>query len=274
MKAPLCFLVLAIVLLLSSNVEAQSVEPDTIFLTDGGVMVVQVTDLTGEDVRIISPGGEPKIIPLDGIEKIVDSRGRVIYWRNRVSSKGFSEYLARSKVKRQKILNVGISRDRRGGSGEGWTQFTPRIGWLFSPGFTIELSGGRKKFVEDGLQHCFCDGVTILVGSWHDERTRNIFQVHITKKFSALTDHLSSYSVIGFGLLWDRWQRTETFFEEIEYTETRSDVWKYNIVDGGLGLLFLVAEQFYVRAETRAELWLGTLTLGIVSIGISWRIPL
>ncbi len=264
----------AIVLLFPYDVEAQSAEPDSIFLVAGGGLVVRIIGIKDGNVKIISPEGETQNLALDGIEKIVDSRGRVIYWRNRVSSKGFSEYLARSKVKRQKILNVGISRDRRGGSGEGWTQFTPRIGWLFSPGFTIELSGGRKKFVEDGLQHCFCDGVTILVGSWHDERTRNIFQVHITKKFSALTDHLSSYSVIGFGLLWDRWQRTETFFEEIEYTETRSDVWKYNIVDGGLGLLFLVAEQFYVRAETRAELWLGTLTLGIVSIGISWRIPL
>lgn len=270
----MCILILTIALLLSSDVNAQSAAPDSIFLMDGGVIVVRVISLKGGNVSIISPEGGSQNFALDEIEKIVDSRGRVIYWRNRVSSQGFGDYLARSRGKQQKLLEVGVTRDRRR-FGDDWTQFTPRIGWIFSPGFTIELSGGRKKFVEDNLLLCFGDGCPReLIGSSHSERTRNIFQVHITKKFSALTDHLSSYSVIGVGRYWGTKQFTETSFGEIDLNRTWFYTEKGFIVDGGFGLLFLVAKHFPVRAETRFEGWLTDFAIWAVSIGISWRIPL
>ena len=148
-RIALSTLMLTGVLLSTSDAAAQSAEPDSIFLVDGRVIVVRVTGLIGENVRTIPPGEQTQDLPLAGIEKIVDARGRVIYWRNRVSSKGFSQYLARSHG-RQIILEVGATLDRRHGRsdnpGDEWTQFTPRIGWVYSPGLTIELSGGRKTF--------------------------------------------------------------------------------------------------------------------------------
>ncbi|MCH7619264.1 MAG: hypothetical protein IH880_05785, partial [Candidatus Marinimicrobia bacterium] len=128
---------MTIALHLPSDVNAQSAEPDSIFLMDGGVIVVRVISLKGGNVSIISPEGGSQNFALDEIEKIVDSRGRVIYWRNRVSSQGFGDYLARSRGKRQMMLEVGTTLDRRR-LGDDWTQFTPRIGWVYSPGFTIE----------------------------------------------------------------------------------------------------------------------------------------
>lgn len=265
----------AIVLLFPYDVEAQSAEPDSIFLVAGGGLVVRIIGIKDGNVKIISPEGETQNLALDGIEKIVDSLGRVIYWRNRVSRKGFSEYLARSRGKKRIMLEVGTSWERRFGQDQ-WTQLTPRIGWLFSPSIMIELSGGRKNVVEDETITCYCEGENFPYYSFHSERKKNYLQVHLVSKFFTRTDLLHLYTTFGIGRYWDTTQVMETYFQEVDYNLNRTYFFNKGgfIFDGGFGLLFFVTKQLPVRVETRIEGWLTDFALLNVSIGISWRIPL
>ena len=205
-------------------------------------------------MRIIPPGAQTQDLPLAGVEKIVDAHGRVIYWIYRVSSKEFSNNLTRPRDW-QKMLEVGTTLDRRSAGGgnkdNDWTQLTPRIGWVFSPGLTIELSGGRRTFERSTQSHL----------------TRKFLQVHFVGEFLAPSYLLPDYASIGVGRFWET-QRTT--FGETTYFYTD----KGFTLDGGFGLLFPVAEHYRVRAEARIEGWFTEFAAWALAIGISRRIML
>ena len=265
-EATLCILMFVLVILIPSNTEAQSANPDSIYLVDGGVMVAQVIGLRGEYVKIIPPGGMRQDLPLDDIEKIVDSRGRIIYWKYRVSAKGFSEYLARSRGKRQNMFEVGATVDRRSG-GENWTQVTPRIGWLYSPKLIIEFSGGRKNFDESYTLNRF----GVISYSSQTEQTRKFLLVRFIAKFSARRNQLIPYSGFGVGRFWSTKLSTEIYDQGTDSSRIFVSDYTNNgfIIDVSFGLLFPVAEHYHIRAEARLEGWFIDFPARAFAIGIS-----
>ena len=238
-------------LLTPAIVKSQSAEPDSIYFADGTVIIARIIGIEGQYLRILKSDKQKRTIRIDQIEKMVNASGRIIYWHNRIP---FEKY------DKQKNFEFGVtfsSHSNLANESDKWSQLTPRISWEKTPGFVIELSGGRRTI---NHRHNFGGG---------QKATRNFLQIHIIGELNDPNELTIAYARLGFGPHW-----LTNHGDHSDGTFFHSDERNGYLLDAGFGWRSNISKQYRVRAELSFEVWFTEFAGWALTIGISRRILL